>query len=219
MPKRPRTSSEPKSKKSKKPRRSPTTISRTSGFSNVVYGKELKFVDAATTLNPAAASAAFTAGTLLNGLTIGSGADNRVGRRMKMLSLEMKWLWSLSPTSTGGSPARILVVYDKQSNTVATPIADVLVTDNALSVYNLANQDRFIILADFLTSPISPGSNYGVGGVVRKKLNLETIYNAGNAGTISDISSGAIYIYSAQFASIATAGPDFYAQCRIRFSD
>jgi len=28
-----------------------------------------------------------------------------------------------------------------------------------------------------------------------KKLNVETIYNAGNAGTIADINSGALYVF------------------------
>ena len=114
---------------------------------------------------------------------------------------------------------RIIVVYDKQANAVAPAITDVLTVDSFIGQNNLNNRDRFVILCDVISDPISVNANGSVAGTIYKKINLETMFNAGTAGTIGDITSGSIYLFVAQTANIGTANPVFNWRSRIRFQD
>ena len=58
-----------------------------------------------------------------------------------------------------------------------------------------------------------------VGGVIYKKLNLETMFNSGSAGTIGDITSGSVYLFVAQTGGILVANPIFNWRARVRFTD
>ena len=114
---------------------------------------------------------------------------------------------------------RIIVVYDKQANATAPAITDVLVADSFIGQNNLNNRDRFVILCDQISAPIGAQSDSSVGGVIYKKINLETMFNAGSAGTIGDITSGSVYLFVAQTAGIGIANPSFNWRARIRFQD
>lgn len=195
---------------------------RTGGWSNPTRSGELKFADTsgAGTLN--FGSLVFAAPgptTLLNGLVPDSTATGRIGRKIVMKSLYLRWQASIGATSTGGSPVRIIVVYDKQANTQAPATSDILLQDAFLSPNNLSNRDRFVVLCDELTEPLATGNNFSIAGTVYKKLNLETMYNQGNAGTIGDITSGSVYILWAHAGTIGTANGQFNWRCRIRYSD
>lgn len=192
---------------------------RTGGWANPTRGGELKFVDTNPTTTPAIGVVTWTAGTLLNGLANGSDASTRVGRKITMKSLLMKYFWKCDPASTGGSPLRILIVYDKQANAAAPAITDILLLDNFNSPNNLSNRDRFVTLVDHYTEPIGIAGNFGVGGSVYKKLNMETMFNAGSAGTIGDITSGSVYLFVAQNGGILTVAGDFDSRVRIRYTD
>jgi len=52
-----------------------------------------------------------------------------------------------------------------------------------------------------------------------KKLNVETIYNAGNAGTIADINSGALYVFWIGTQAGAASDANFIGSIRGRFID
>jgi len=192
---------------------------RIGGWANPSRGGELKFVDNVVNNAVTTAALTFSAGTLLNGLANGSDASTRIGRKITIKSLLVRWTASLAATSTGGSPVRILIVYDKQANATAPAITDILLSDSFQSQNNLSNRDRFVTLSDVITEPISAGNNFSVSDVIYKKLNLETMYNAGSAGTIGDITSGSIYLFQSQNAHITTASGTFLANCRVRYTD
>lgn len=196
---------------------------RTGGWANPSRGGELKFVDTSITTAIAFGSAAFTAGTLLNGLANGSDASTRIGRKVNIKSLLIRWSFATATTTTWDSNFRILVVYDKQANAAAPAITDILLTDNFNSQNNLSNRDRFITLADFMTPRNVGGSNNSCvaadNGVIFKKLNLETMFNAGSAGTIGDITSGSIYYFVAQTGAALVANIAQSTRVRIRYTD
>lgn len=192
---------------------------RTGGWANPSRGGELKFVDIAATPTITFASGTFSAGTLLNGSVPGSGATDRIGRKVVIKSLLYRYAFSLAASSTGGGTLRILIVYDKQANAAAPLITDILLADSFTSPNNLSNRDRFITLFDELTEPLGSGANYQVANVGYKKLNLEQMFNAGTAGTIGDITSGSIYLFVAQSGAIGTANPTFSIRTRVRYSD
>lgn len=192
---------------------------RTGGWANPTRSGELKFTDVSYNTDPAVNSAAFTAGGLLNGLVPGASANERIGRKVTLKSILIRWSFHMTPTSAGTGALRILVVYDKQANAAAPAITDILLTDDFHSQNNLSNRDRFVTIFDTITDAIGTAGPQTVSGVNYKRLNFETLFNAGPAGTIGDISSGSVYIFIAQSGYIITNAADFTARCRIRYTD
>lgn len=199
---------------------------RVGGWSNPsrMGSRELKFKDTyngaqALTFASATFSLAPGATQLLNGLVPGSAADQRIGRKITMKSLYFRYAVTMNPTSTGGSPVRILIVYDKQANATAPAVTDILTSDLFIALNNLSNRDRFVTLCDIMTEPIATGNNYSVAGQVYKKISFETMYNAGTAGTIGDITSGSVYVMAAHNGAIGTANASITWYSRIRYED
>lgn len=201
-----------------------TAIMRTGGFANPSGGGELKFSDIGPTTGTLGVAAATwtTPGPtfLLNGLVPDSTATGRIGRQVVMKSLLFRAELRLATTSTQGGYGRYLIVYDKQSNTTAPAVTDILLSDTMTSPMNLSNRKRFIILAEGYFSAVAANGNYTSEGVeVYKKINLPVEFNAGVAGTIGDIQTGAVYCLFAQNGSIGTAAPTVIFRSRIRYSD
>jgi len=171
---------------------------RTGGWANPAKGAEVKFLDTSPSGTISFASSTFATGVLLNGCINGSDASTRIGRKINIKSLLIRYEGHLASTSTGGGCFRILVVYDKQANATAPAITDVLLTDHFLSANNLSNRDRFTTIFDHITDNVSANGEYLVSDVLYKRLSLETMFNAGNAGIIGDIASGSIYLFIAQ---------------------
>lgn len=199
---------------------------RTGGWANPsrMGAGELKFldVDGVTSATSIPLSNDFTtpgATFLLNGLVPGSGASNRIGRKVTIKSLYIRCTIQLATTSVRGGNVRMMVVYDKQANATAPAVTDILLDDSFYSANNLSNRDRFVTLVDTVSEPIGTATVYGQSMVVHKKLNLETMYNAGAAGTIGDITSGSIYIMFAQSGTIGTGNPTATWTSRIRYTD
>ena len=196
---------------------------RTGGWANPAQMTELKFKDVATTSSTlGVAAATFTTPGptfLLNGLVPGSGADQRIGRRCTIKSLYIRATAALAPTTIRGCCVRFMVVYDKQANATAPAVTDILATDSFYSPNNLSNRDRFVVLVDHVTDAVETNANYLVAFTIYKKLNLETMFNAGTAGTIADITSGSLYVLAAQNGDAAIAAPVVTWYSRIRYSD
>jgi len=194
-----------------------------------VLGPELKNVDvdgtvaganqinlpvgAATWVAPAAA-------TLLNGLVPGTSATTRLGRKVAFTKLVIRY--TFQPTTgalfTQGGSVRFRVFYDKQSNAAAPATLDVFTTDNFHSNNNLSNEDRFITICDIIEN-LSVQNNLTASGVIKRKLNLETIFNPGVAGTIADIQSGSINIMACQSGTLITNAAQLQYYSRLRFVD
>lgn len=192
---------------------------RTGGWVNPAGMHELKFLDSSPSIDPPL-SAAWTAGTILNASVPGSTASDRIGRKIVMRNLFIRWSFNMAATSTGGSPFRILIVYDKQCNAAAPAITDILLTDDVKSTMNLSNRDRFIVIWDKLTPAIGTTVAQAIHG--KKFINLgglETMYNTGSAGTVGDITSGSMFLFTAQVGTIGTASPAFDSRCRIKYTD
>ena len=112
-----------------------------------------------------------------------------------------------------------MVVYDKQTNAAAPAITDILVVDTFIGQNNLNNRDRFTVLCDQISEPIGANVNTSVGGTIYKSVNMETMFNSGNAGTVADITSGSVYLFVAQTGGIGVVNPIFNWRARVRFTD
>lgn len=192
---------------------------RTGGWANPAVA-ESKFIDTSPspTLTPAVNTWVATP-ILLNGCVQGTEATNRLGRKITMTSLYLKMQATLAATTTLGGYIRYAVVYDKQANGTAPAITDVFLSNNQLSPNNLSNRDRFVKIIDKETPVISVNGDPTVSIEEYRKLNLETCFNTGNAGTIGDITSGSLYLFVANNGSFGTAAPFFGGTCRVKFAD
>lgn len=149
----------------------------------------------------------------------GSDASTRIGRKVTIKSVYLRYSVVPSPTTTGAAAVRILVVYDKQTNAVAPAVLDVLSNSDFTAPNQLSNRDRFVTLIDEITPIISMTGDATVAGVCYKKLNLETMFNSGSAGTVGDITSGSIYLLYVQTGGLATAAVNLNVRARVRYTD
>jgi hypothetical protein len=156
---------------------------------------------------------------LLNGLVPGNSATTRIGRTVTMRSLEIRWLGSLAPTTTGSSPLRMLVIYDKQTNASAPMATDILVSDLIDSPMNLSNSKRFIIIANEEISCVGTAGPQSWFSNIYRKLNLPIEFNTATNGTVGDIVTGAIFALFYQEGTLLVASPSNLFYSRIRFID
>lgn len=182
-------------------------------------GPELKNLDLQNTLTPAAGVGTFTAIIDLNVASQGTTAETRVGRKIVMKSFDLRWSFSMAATSTGGSPVRVLIVYDKQANAALPAITDILATNSFFSPMNLANSERFVVVKSFISEPISLQNNFAIADHCYVKMDLETVFNDVNGGTVGDIQTGSLLMAVAQTGNVGTAGPVFGYYTRVRFED
>lgn len=157
--------------------------------------------------------------TLLNGCAQGTTASTRLGRQIRLTSLYLRAAWAMAPTSTGSTPIRVMVVYDKQANATPPAATDVLVTDVLQNVNNLSNSRRFVTLLDHVVPCIGTAGPQSVSLVLYKKLNHMVEFNAGSAGTIGDIQSGSVYALIWNLGTIGVASLVGLVVTRIRFTD
>lgn len=164
-----------------------------------------------------------SAATFVSPLVQGTSATTRLGRKVAWIKWHCHYTATLqaggSP-STGGGQIRCRLVFDKQTNAAAPAVLDIFQTNDFHSANNLSNEDRFITVADWLTEPISVNNNFSVSGVVTRNLDLESIFNTGNAGTVADVQSGSFYLlFCLPFATITTTSPIMNFYSRFRFVD
>lgn len=87
-------------------------------------------------------------GAASSGIQIGSGVNQRVGARLYIWSILVKI--NMFSANTGNRDARVVLIYDKESNGTRPTWADVFeqAADQRLAVRNLENSKRFMLLFD-----------------------------------------------------------------------
>jgi len=147
----------------------------------------------------------------LNGVALGASLNERVGRKIQMKSLQVRWNDS---TTAGPFPLRILVVYDRDADTLPL-ITDILSTNNFNSNMQLNNADRFVVLHDEVIQVVVGNSGNYRAGKFYIKLNLPTVYSGStNAG--GDISHGSLWMMS---CSLGSTGAGIGYSSRVRYTD
>lgn len=174
-------------------------------------------------------------GLLLNNVTLGTDATQRIGRKIQIKSFRLQVNARTDPTVNGTQIAdgadfdtsvspvsrsqtvRLVVVWDKQANGTQAMSTDVFVDMNGLngssSHMQLNNRDRFVILADERKT-IGPAGNNAVSFDIYKECDLTTIFTSGpSPQDISSIASGALYLfalgetYAVQPSGLTTVNP------------
>lgn len=182
---------------------------------------------------------------LLNGVQEGSSFYNRIGRRISMRSLHLKF--TLAPSGNGagvGETLRFMVIYDRQPNGAAPAISDLLLDyDNTgatgttvKSGMNMNNSDRFVMLRDKILQIPNNGAAVALSAGQEaimdqfeekgdfnwfvKLRGSEVHYKAtSNPAVIGDIATGALYFVTYSNIAVATSGYNATYLARLRYSD
>jgi hypothetical protein len=197
---------------------------RTAGF----YGRyqpmggEQKFLDTTYAQTGQVSSGTITYPSV-NLIAQGAGESERIGRKVTLKSLLLRYVCVLNNTTSPGSTedvVRVIVFLDKQCNGQAATVTDILETANHLSFNNLANKNRFSILCDQSSDLNSNGAiAAGFGEVVHTRSKYLRLNHAvefsGATGAITEIRSNNIGIL------VITKGNNslWNATVRIRYSD
>lgn len=170
---------------------------------------------------------AFTTPQLLTGIAQGVDVNQRVGRRVVLKSLDVRYRVQVStlPANTGNiNRIRTLIIYDKQTNGSIPALVDILSQTNFNAHMNLSNSDRFVVIADEYSEQRqydnfqAPGASV-ISGHFFRKFNLETMFT-GTGGQIVNITGGSLYFLCSSDA-VTSALTDFgiLADCRVRYVD
>lgn len=169
--------------------------------------------------------------------TMGTDMSNRIGRKTVLKSCYMRGYLAVSNTlatpmtvtNLGSTLNRFIMYWDTQPNGAVPAVTDIIKAAIPSAQLNINNRDRFRILADkqiSLDPCLFDEANYAncVNQIkpikLFKRLDLETIFNGGNGGTVADISSGALGVLWINNQPSGQNGPvDFVGSYRIRFAD
>lgn len=158
---------------------------------------------------------------LLNGCPRGDNLSERIGRRITMKNITLRGV-AQGTTATGVSQlCRVIVVYDKQTNGVAPAVTDVLVSATGSAFMNLSYSKRFKIIIDkqFTVQSSLATDEKDISLYEYRKLNDQVEFNNGDAGTVADITTGALWLITVgSEAAGATAGA-VPINTRVRFTD
>lgn len=178
---------------------------------------------------------------LINGLTAGTGFQNRIGRQVSLKSVYMRYKLALNvPDITAGSLVdrtsppqlcRMILFVDSQPNGAAPATTDLLVAATTTSQLNLNNRDRFTILVDKVYNFGAQMADAASGlqlttppwiqhFEVYKKIGIKTTFNAGNAGTVADINTNSLYqLFICDNGAVAANAVVYTGTTRLRFTD
>lgn len=191
-----------------------------SGFPQGAIGQEFKAIDRA-----AGNYAVDTAGVfaLLNGCGLGSDIGDRIGRQILLRSVLVEGYIQSLPGSGVDQVGRVLIVYDRQSNGVLPAITDILAGAGVAAVTaprNLSNRHRFKIMFDQRFALNASGESDAIKLVkFYRRLRHPVEFNAGDAGTIADIISGALIQVTIGSTPPGATAASMTVCTRVRYTD
>lgn len=155
----------------------------------------------------------------LNGIPPGTEINQRVGREVTMRSIQFQYV--LRPLAGGvDQTARVLLVYDRQTNATALTADQVLHTVTTVAPRNLENKKRFKILYD-RTHVLSPPAvaNTAVSRRFYRRLSHPVTFNSLGMGTIGDIITGSLYAIFIGTEDPGTTAATVTFSSRVRYTD
>lgn len=159
---------------------------------------------------------------ILNNMAQGSSASTRIGLKISVQSVELRWYSRATPFGGTDQVHRFWLFIDKQANGTLPLPNEYLLNPNTLAMRNLNYRKRFKTVMDraYICNASAEPFDHKYNHVYikfRKPLLVE--YNNGNTGTIADIvSNSLIFGYVSNIAPGATAG-QVYGNIRIRYTD
>lgn len=161
---------------------------------------------------------------LVNGIAQGDDINMRVGRQIICKFVEIDGLLGSAQVTMSGNLARLMVIWDKNNNSVPTlPLStDILDASTSIAGTNLNNRDRYVILYDKTWSQAYGTSTTCFGEThypikIKVAVNAKTTYS-GTGATQASIASGALFVMTIG-SNAAGAGGLFTLHTRLRYTD
>lgn len=168
-----------------------------------------------------------TIATLLNGPAIGTDIDNRIGRSIKNMSVEMTLEYVLGATTTEYDAGNWFLIWDKRPNGSLPPYAEVFTTQISLtrghSILNeVTHPGRFQCIArgDW-TVGIAKGWQQRVYKNISLKGRVAKFNNLSSQGNITQADDGALVFYSScsDKGTIFANGTQVRAMFKVKYTD
>lgn len=185
---------------------------------------ELKVIDTQVVTAPV-----LTAGTatLLNGVAQGTDFTDRIGRKVNIRSIHLKYYIQAynSVDVPLGDIFRIMLVWDYQTNGALAAVTDILTTADVLSGVNLTNRDRFKVLYDkrhtmgaieYSAAAVAGGDSTPKFAQRYIKCNYPMVFG-GTGATVGSIQTGSLILVT--LMSTSATGFASNTRVRCRFSD
>jgi len=169
---------------------------------------------------------------------LGSDFNDRIGRKTVLKSFYIRGRCQVGAAANPGADntsasqlCRLIVFVDNQPNGAAPAVTDLLKEALPSSQLNANNRDRFRIIKDkeycfdpFFNVSTATQSRYGQGRTTApiklyKKINVETIFNGTNGGSIGDINTGALYMFWIGNNAVGATDSEAIVSVRCRFDD
>lgn len=195
-----------------RPFKRPRTFAQQIGAAAGPMTPELKDITSAFTLTTGAGPV-WSSIQLINPIAQGSTASQRIGRKLVLKSIFLRFAANPGTSAIG---CRWLVIYDHAPNGALPVITDILSADSINAHQNLTNSDRFMVIHDdYINTPVAATSFAGKWYRKFTDQGLQSQWTTATTGTIADVVTGAIYV---AYVSLAAAGT-FAATARVRFTD
>lgn len=197
---------------------------------------ELKYIDHSDIATAVDESGNFT---LINGLALGTAATARVGMRINMRSIHLKYIITAPVYNTintaflNRTQVRVMLILDMQPNGATPALSDILEDTTAgigiVSSLYMANAARFKVLYDkrhavqastvvsntFVMVP----TDSQIYDETYMKLSHEVHYADSNNGDITDIKTGALFLVTLSGTASVGQQPAITSYIRMRYHD
>lgn len=183
--------------------------------------QEVKYIDTTGTCTIAYASSNTwqTAGRiLLNACSQGDTALTRDGNKTSMQDLTIRFIFNGGATDDDGRVWRLVIFYDRKPAGAVPGPTDIFQTDHINAPLAKKNAGRFAILYDGYIAQDSTQFHSPLKLYMKLNRVSKVDYGIGNAGTIADISKGALYFW-ANGAALDTADSSITYYSRVKFTD
>lgn len=196
-------------------------------YNDVMYLKrlinvEFKFKEGALADQTIGSTSPTAFYALLNGLSNGTGAGQRIGSSIKNASIQLNLEFKLAG-ALNKDYIRCVLVWVKNVDGTAPVYAN----NDANSIYTgatpnsmrqLTNRNKFIILRDWHINLDADGISQRYIRYYRK-LNNHTIFGTTSVGDVTDINNGALYLVAISQSGTAPDTSTITYNSRVRFID
>lgn len=160
--------------------------------------------------------------TLLNGLSPGTGANQRIGMKVAIRSIEMRLVCYVIAGTGVDQMQRLNLFFDRQANGVAPAVGEQLSSNSVTYPRNLTQRKRFKIIWDKFYTLNATGESGSMKAFklymkFRRPINVE--YNAGTTGTVADIVTNSLLFYGVGNVAAGPTAGAVAGRARIRYTD
>lgn len=151
----------------------------------------------------------------LNPVATGDDYNARDGRQIRMKSIELK-IRATAHASSTDTTVKVALVCQKDVDGAAPAVGDIFDSQVVNSMRNLSERrDIFVMWQRIINIPLN--TRRVATTHMYRKIDMKTVFNANNAGTVADIETNGLFLYL--LSTEATNTPTVNYASRIRFVD